>query len=92
MAIYLVTEQIEIISHDVYKTCDWNFFEDSLNNILDDIVGVDTETHGFDPHTKDIICLQIGDYKTQFVIDWKFIDQNKLIFLHCAAIVIGVAP
>ena len=81
MAIYLVTEQIEIISHDIYKICDWNFFEDSLNSILDDVVGVDTETHGLDPHTKDIICLQIGDYKTQFVIDWKFIDQNKLIFL-----------
>jgi len=32
-------------------------------------VAVDTETYGFDPYTKDLYCIQLGDNNKQFVID-----------------------
>lgn len=37
-------------------------------------IQVDTETEGFDPHTKRIITLQLGDKDNQFVIDCYTID------------------
>jgi len=37
-------------------------------------IAIDTETTGFDPHTCEIITLQLGDHGTQFVIDAKTID------------------
>ena len=32
-------------------------------------VGLDTETRGFDPYTKELIMLQLGCYEFQVVID-----------------------
>lgn len=37
-------------------------------------IAIDTETKGRDPHTKKIICLQIGDADNQFVIDCRCIN------------------
>jgi len=37
-------------------------------------IGLDTETEGFDPYTKKILSLQLGDFDNQFVIDTKSID------------------
>jgi ribonuclease D len=42
------------------------------------ILGVDTETEGFDFLTKKMIMLQIGDHDTQFVIDTRFVDVQIL--------------
>ena len=42
------------------------------------ILGVDTETEGFDFLTKKMIMLQIGDEDTQFVIDTRFVDVQIL--------------
>ena len=36
------------------------------------VLGVDTETEGFDFTTKKMIMFQIGDEQTQFVIDTRF--------------------
>ena len=40
------------------------------------IVGLDTETMGFDPYTKQLMLLQLGCYDFQIVIDCTTIDVN----------------
>jgi len=40
------------------------------------IVQIDTETEGFDPYTKNIITLQIGNKENQLILDWRFVDEN----------------
>lgn len=39
-------------------------------------VGLDTETRGFDPYTKELIMLQLGCYEFQVVIDITTVDIN----------------
>ena len=34
-----------------------------------EFIEVDTETEGFDPHTCNILCIQLGNRDIQFVID-----------------------
>lgn len=52
-----------------------SIYEDStIEELIDwckdkDLIAVDTETQGLDCHSKKIICLQIGDFNTQWVID-----------------------
>lgn len=57
------------------------------------ILGLDTETMGFDPYTKKILCFQIGDQDNQYVVDntvdiqlFKPIleDKSRLFILHNA--------
>lgn len=47
-------------------------------NLLDPLkeVGLDTETMGFDPYTKELLMLQLGCYDFQVVIDCTTIDIN----------------
>lgn len=68
MIYFLTTEQtifpeIEGITYiqDYKQVLD--YFEDI------EFIGVDTETEGFDPYTKDVLLLQLGTAKDQFVID-----------------------
>ena len=76
--IYFVTDQSEIQNSSyTYKCVDFDFLLQSLP-LLGDIVGVDTETEGFDPYTKKILSLQLGNNTTQFVIDWKFMNEDRL--------------
>jgi DNA polymerase-1 len=42
-------------------------------------IGVDIETRGLDPYTSELIMLQFGDLKRQFVIDTRKVDVRKLI-------------
>lgn len=35
---------------------------------------IDTETTGFDPHTKKLLSLQIGDYDNQYLIDCRSVN------------------
>jgi len=44
-------------------------------------IQVDTETQGFDPYTKKVLSLQLGDYNNQFVIDTSKIDIREFKLL-----------
>lgn len=40
------------------------------------VIGLDTETTGFDPHTCNLICVQFGDFEDQFVVE---ITEPKIV-------------
>lgn len=65
--IYLVTNQGQLFENEVYKIIS---VEESLR-LLDtlSIVGLDTETTGLDPYTKELKLLQLGCFDFQVVID-----------------------
>ena len=54
------------------------------------VLSIDTETQGFDPHTKNLLLLQIGNREKQFVIDcskisplhFKEVIESKLCIAH----------
>lgn len=88
--IYLVTNQSVEPYPDDITTAN---AEDVLNYFKDKPeIGVDTETTGFDPFTKKILLLQLGDEYIQFVIDVSTVDilqfkvllETKKIILHNA--------
>lgn len=70
--IYLVTGQRQLFDNDTYKIIS---VEESLR-LLESlrIVGLDTETSGLDPYTKDLKLLQLGCFNYQVVIDCSTID------------------
>lgn len=70
--IYLVTLQNELFNNSVYKIIS---VEESLR-LLEPLnkVGLDTETTGLDPYTKDLKLLQLGCFEYQIVIDASTID------------------
>ena len=70
--IYLVTACQELFTNELYQIVT---VEESLK-ILEPltIVGLDTETEGFDPYTKKLLLLQLGCYDFQVVIDCETID------------------
>lgn len=72
--IYLVTTQKQLFNNKTYKIIG---VEESLR-LLDPltIVGLDTETSGLDPFTKDLKLLQLGCFNFQIVIDCSTIDIN----------------
>lgn len=65
--IRLITNQQLIDSKYVLSSCielaEWMSSQE--------VVGVDTETSGLDPHTKDLLLIQIGNADLQFVIDYQ---------------------
>lgn len=73
--IYLVTGQTELYPNDVYEIIS---VEESLR-LLEPltIVGLDTETTGLDPYTKQLKLLQLGCYDFQIVIDCTTVDILK---------------
>lgn len=46
------------------------------------LIGLDTETEGFDPYTNKLLLLQLGDFEAQYVIDCATItvDEYREIF------------
>lgn len=64
--IYVVTQQI-LPESDKYQIVS----PSTALNLLSPLqkVGLDTETRGFDPYTKELIMLQLGCYEFQVVID-----------------------
>ena len=70
--IYLVTKQTELFSNNTYKIISVEESLQLLNTLT--IVGLDTETSGLDPYTKDLITVQLGCFDFQVVIDCKTID------------------
>jgi len=57
-------------------------------------IAVDTETQGFDPHTKNVLSIQIGHFENQFVVDCTTVNiaqlkpllenENKVFLFHNA--------
>ena len=41
------------------------------------LIGLDTETEGFDPHSNKLLLLQLGDNEVQYVIDTVTIGKNE---------------
>lgn len=69
---YFVSNQNSLFNSDNYKVIS---VEESLK-ILEPmrIVGLDTETEGFDVYTKKLLSVQIGDYENQVMIDCTTVD------------------
>ena len=70
--IYLVTACQELFTNELYQIVT---VEESLKLLEPlSIVGLDTETEGFDPYTNKLKLLQLGCYDFQVVIDCETID------------------
>lgn len=75
--IYLVTNNSKYNTESkIYRLCNLDFvftyFKDHK------IIQLDTETQGFDPYTKELLTIQLGDFDNQFVIDYKTVDIQLL--------------
>lgn len=89
--VYLVTTQKQLFeSYKDIEICD---IDKSLAILWSlDFVAIDTETEGFDPHTCNLICLQLGNANNQFVVDlesisiqcYKELLENKELLLQNA--------
>jgi DNA polymerase-1 len=65
--IFLVTNQKELFIPTGYSMAT---VEESLEYLKTlDIIGFDTETRGFDPYTKELLSMQLGDGERQYVVD-----------------------
>jgi len=63
--IYLLTK-----SRQLWENFELCTFEDVVNYInSQEYVNLDLETEGFDPYTKQVLTLQVGDSEVQYVID-----------------------
>jgi DNA polymerase-1 len=76
--IYLVSNQKRIEDKDIRMA--------SIQDCLEYCRGIeeiciDTETEGFDSHSKKVISMQLGDYNNQYFIDWSSIDPSVFISL-----------
>ena len=71
--IYVVTQQIlpESRKYQIVSPVAALYMLERLKK-----VGLDTETRGFDPYTKELIMLQLGCYEFQVVIDVTTVDIN----------------
>ena len=65
--IYLVTNNKHLFDCSTYEWCSVEYSIEYLSKLS--IIGIDTETTGFSAHSDKILCLQLGDYNNQFVID-----------------------
>jgi ribonuclease D len=73
--IYLVTNQASLFSAPGYSLAT---VEESLEYLKQlDIIGFDTETMGLDPHTKELLSMQLGNEERQYVVDCKTVDPRK---------------
>lgn len=73
--IYLVTAQQDLFPNEIYELIT---VEESLQLLAPlKVVGLDTETMGFDPYTKQLLMLQLGCFDFQIVIDCTTIDVRR---------------
>lgn len=70
--IYLVTNNQLLFDNPLYKIITVEESLELLNPLTE--VGLDTETEGMDPHTKNLLLVQLGNYDFQIVIDCRTID------------------
>jgi len=72
---YLVTKQTRLYESDTYKVIS---IEKSLEMLWGlDIIGLDTETTGFDVYTTTLVSVQMGNYDFQVFIDTTTVDIQK---------------
>ncbi len=65
--IYFVSNQSELTENDIYKCIS---VEESISLLSQlNVIGLDTETEGFDPYTDALLSLQLGNRDFQVVID-----------------------
>lgn len=86
--IYLISNQ-QIIESDEIQSAT---IQDLRDYCLDKTeLGLDVETTGFDPYTKNLLCVQIGDKANQFVIDSSYIpiEDYKDVLENPTTIFIG---
>lgn len=75
--LYLITNQEELYDNsEVYGRATIDDVIHYLKSVEE--TSLDMETEGFDPHTKNPLSLQLGDYENQFVIDMKTVDIRVL--------------
>lgn len=85
--IYLVTHAPDLIKSSLYTCISVKESLELLGPL--EVVGVDTETEGFDVYTKKLLSLQLGCFDFQIVIDCTTIDvklyksylESKRLFL-----------
>ena len=76
--IYLVTENVDLkiqikgLVDSPIHLCDVENSIKALNSL--EWLGFDTETLGFDPYTKDLLTIQLGNATHQFVVDVTTVD------------------
>jgi DNA polymerase-1 len=93
--IYLVTGQQELFTPVGYSMATVEESLEYLNTL--DVIGFDTETRGFDPYTKELLSMQLGDAEKQYVIDcltvnpklYKEILEKKELIMHNAKFDLG---
>jgi len=65
----------KMVGSDLYELAT---VEECLDYFKDiDEIELDTETEGFDAHTKGLLCIQLGTPDRQYVIDIKVVDVLK---------------
>lgn len=70
--IYFVSNRTELFEDDIYRIVS---VEESLRHLETlNVVGLDTETEGFDPYTKKLLSLQLGNKDFQVVVDCSTVD------------------
>lgn len=93
--IYLVTNQTSAFTPVGYSMATVEESLEYLNTL--DVIGFDTETRGFDPYTKELLSMQLGDADKQYVIDcltvspqlYKEILEKKELIMHNAKFDLG---
>lgn len=73
--IYFVSNRTELFENSIYKNISVGESLSLLEKLT--IVGLDTETEGFDPYTDALLSLQLGNRDFQVVIDCSTVDVRQ---------------
>lgn len=77
--IYLVSRNKSLYSSEKYKEINITQAIEILSPLK--LVQVDTETQGLDPHTKDLLTVQLGNKENQVVFDWTTLNREEKLQL-----------
>lgn len=77
--IYLVSRNKSLFSPTKYKQIE---FSEAMKLLLPlKLIQFDTETMGLDPHTKELLTIQLGCKKFQVVFDWTTLTKSERLQL-----------
>lgn len=77
--IYLVSKNKGLFSPTKYKQAEFSEAMDLLSPLK--LVQFDTETMGLDPHTKELLTVQLGCKEFQVVFDWTTLSRSERLQL-----------